>query len=266
MSSETRFAGSIPEIYDRHIGPVLFEPYALDLAERVPRSSTRVLEVAAGTGRVTRRVLERLAENARVVATDLNPPMLERAAVLITDPRVTWQPADAQALPFPDGAFDTLTCQFGVMFVPDKPLAMREMHRVLAPGGLALVSVWDDRAKNPMSERLHQRAIALMPENPPAFMRVPFSMPDPNTLRELATAAGFVDVQVETVAKQGIAESAEHVAHGLVRGNPLWNQLEERGLDADAFQRELRDALAAEFGDRPCVSALSAHVLVARRP
>jgi ubiquinone/menaquinone biosynthesis C-methylase UbiE len=265
VSSETRFTGSIPEIYDRHMGPVLFEPYALDLAERLPSTAMQVLEVAAGTGRGTRHLLRKLGAGGRIVATDLNPPMLERAAAVVTDARVTWQPADAQQLPFADGAFDAVACQFGLMFVPDKPRALREMHRVLAPGGVLLVTVWDALAKNPMSERLHHLALALMPENPPAFMGLPFSMPDASVLRDLAVAAGFADAQVETVAKVGVAESAEHVAFGLVRGNPLWNQLVERGLDADSFQKSVADALRREFGDAPCRSALSAHVLTARR-
>src|SRR5262249_46580178 len=139
MGSEvTRFVGPIPSLYERHLGPVLFEPYARDVALRLPAGTKRVLEIAAGTGRVTRRLLEVLAPDAVLVATDLNEPMLDVAKQHITDARVQWQAADAQALPFGDAGFDAVVCQFGLMFVPDKIAALREMHRVLRPGGTLL--------------------------------------------------------------------------------------------------------------------------------
>ncbi|MBL0214440.1 MAG: class I SAM-dependent methyltransferase, partial [Myxococcales bacterium] len=127
-SPATAFIGSIPELYDRHLGPVLFEPYAIEIARRLAPGTARVLEIAAGTGRVSRHLLSALPPTGRLLATDLNEPMLSRAAQVITDPRVTWSAADAQALPFGDGEFDAVVCQFGLMFVPDKPRAVREMR------------------------------------------------------------------------------------------------------------------------------------------
>jgi len=264
MSYVPRFIGPIPELYDRHLGPVIFEPYARDLAARIPSSTRRLLEIAAGTGRVTRHLLATLPGDAELVATDLNQPMLDEARRrLPDDPRLRMQVADAQALPFDDAAFDVVTCQFGLMFVPDKPLALREMRRMLRPGGTLLLSTWDVLARNPASRMIHELAFGELPENPPTFMQTPFSMPDPIALRGLVEAAGFATVKVETVAQVGEATSADDLAIGMVRGNPLWNQLVERGIDGDTFQRRVAESLRDAFGDAPCRSALSAHVATA---
>lgn len=264
MSSDvTRFVGSIPELYDRHLGPVLFDPYARDLARRLPAAVRRVLEIAAGTGRVTRQLVTRLAGDGELVATDLNEPMLAEARRHVADARVRWQTADAQALPLPDESFDAVACQFGLMFVPDKALALREMRRVLRPGGLALVSTWDALERNPATQVLQELAFASFPADPPRFMLTPFSMPDPEQLRQLARDAGFAEARVDTVAATGEAASAAHLATGFVRGNPLWNQLVERGVDAPAFEAKVTAELVRHFGDSPCRSALSAHVLTA---
>lgn len=264
MSSYTSFVGSIPERYDRHLGPVLFEPYARDLARRVPAGARRGLEIAAGTGRVTRHLVAALPADGELVATDLNEPMLAEAQRWVRDPRVRWQVADAQALPLPAATFDVVACQFGLMFVPDKPAAAREMRRVLRPGGVALVSTWDRLEANPATAVLHRLACAEVPADPPQFMTVPFSMFDVAALRALFLDAGFADVEVETVAAVGDAASATDLAIGFVRGNPLWNQLVERGVDAAAFEAKVTAALADAFGDAPCRSALSAHVVTAR--
>lgn len=259
MSEPPRFVGSIPELYDRHMGPVLFEPYAIETARRLPASAHRVLEIACGTGRVTRHLL---ARGVDVVATDLNPPMIERAREVVGDhPHVTWRAADAQALPFGDGEFDAAVCQFGIMFVPDKPLAVREMRRVLRPGGTLLLSTWDHHANNPASHWLHLHASTKVPSA--AFQAVPFSMGDTRALRDLVAGAGFGHVEVETIACMGEAVSAADLATGFVRGNPLWNQLVEAGADAEAFQRSVAEGLAEQFGDHPCLTPMSAHVATA---
>ncbi|MBK9036537.1 MAG: methyltransferase domain-containing protein [Myxococcales bacterium] len=262
-ASATAFVGSIPELYDRHLGPVLFEPYARELARRLPPGPLRILEIAAGTGRLTRQLLAALPATGAVIATDLNPPMLVEAAQRITDARVTWRQADAQALPLAAGEVDVVACQFGLMFVPDKAQAVREMRRVLRPGGRALISTWDALGRNVASRILHALAVALAPDDPPAFMLTPFSMFDPAALHALFGAAGFAEVRVETVEVIGESPSAADFAIGLVRGNPLWLQLVERGVDAPAFERQVTAALVAEFGDCPCRHPLSAHVVTA---
>lgn len=261
--SDTAFIGSIPELYDRHLGPVLFEPYASEIARRLPPEASRVLEVAAGTGRVSRHLLKALPAAGTLLATDLNDAMLVRAAELITDARVTWRTADAQVLPVGDGEVDAVVCQFGLMFVPDKPLALREMRRVLRKGGRLLLGTWDHLDRNEASKLLHALAIATFPSDPPLFMLTPFSMCDREALRALVAGAGFSKVEVETVEVIGESESAGDFATGMVRGNPLWNQLVERGVDAPAFERAVATALAARFGDRPCRTPLSAHIVTA---
>ncbi|MCX5742727.1 MAG: methyltransferase domain-containing protein, partial [Proteobacteria bacterium] len=168
-ASTTAFVGSIPELYDRHLGPVLFEPYALDLVGRLPAGATRVLEVAAGTGRVSRHLLRALPAEGTLLATDLNEAMIARAQQLIADPRVTWQAADVQALPMGDGLFDAVVVQFGLMFVPDKPLALREVRRVLRPGGRLLLNTWDHLARNEATAILHHLAMEAFPDDPPRF-------------------------------------------------------------------------------------------------
>ncbi|HTL34302.1 MAG TPA: methyltransferase domain-containing protein [Kofleriaceae bacterium] len=256
-----QFAGSIPETYETYFAPVLFEPYSRELARRIPPEATRILEIAAGTGRLSRRLLDNMPARTELVVTDLHQPMLDVASSRIHDSRARFQQADMLELPFIDGTFDAVFCQFGLMFAPDKPLAMREMHRVLRPGGTLVVAVWDTLANNPASELLHRMAFALMPDDPPVFMARPFSMADSQEL--LALAQDFASAHVDTVMLPGVSESASHFATGLVRGNPLYNQLVERRIDADAFQAQVAAALASEFGDSPCKSQLSAHILTA---
>ncbi|MGH7879682.1 MAG: class I SAM-dependent methyltransferase, partial [Candidatus Binataceae bacterium] len=143
------FAGSIPEFYERLMVPLMFEPYARDLAARLSGTGAReFLELAAGTGVVTRALASQLALDGRIVATDLNQSMLDHAKTRLADKRVTWRQADAQALPFDDESFDALACQFGVMFFPDKVHAYKEARRVLKPGGRYVFNSWDQIADN----------------------------------------------------------------------------------------------------------------------
>lgn len=258
----TAFVGSIPELYDRHLGPVFFEPYAIDLAGRLPASARRVLEVAAGTGRVTRHLAPKVDE---LVVTDLNEAMLARAREVVTDARVEWRAADMQALPFVDDSFDAVVGQFGLMFVPDKAAAIRELRRVVRPGGVVLLSTWNDVTKNGAALVAHEQALAAFPDNPPQFYLVPFSLPDARAVCGLFEADGFA-VEVDTVDVTGSAVSAADLAIGLVRGNPIALQLTERGLDMAGYEARVAEALVARFGDHPCRVPLSAHVFVATRP
>jgi ubiquinone/menaquinone biosynthesis C-methylase UbiE len=261
-SDTTRFSGSVPELYERHLGPVLFEPYARDLARRVPAAAQSVLEIAAGTGRLTRQLLAALPDS-EVVATDLNAAMLEEARRQIGDTRVQWRTADVQALPFEPASYDAVACQFGLMFVPDKALAMREMRRVLAPHGTLLVNAWDAIERNAAQCLVHQLACEQFPDDPPRFLETPFAMPRPDELVALARAAGFAAAHVQTVAQVAVADDAADFTTGLVRGTPLWHQLVERGVDAADFEARVSARLVGQFGDKPCRSPLSAHVLIA---
>ena len=261
------FTGSIPENYDRHLGPVLFEPYARDLARRVPAGEgTRVLEVACGTGIVTRHLRERLAAGARFVATDLNQPMIDHARRKLQGARgIDWQQADACALPFPDKSFDTVVCQFGLMFVPDKPQALREARRVLANGGTLLLSVWDSLERNTFAKAAHEKIASFFPSDPPTFYQVPFSLYQTDALKEMASGAGFTDVRIDAVSFQGESPSARDLATGLVEGNPVGTMIRERKVAPVAEIIEaVATIVAQKFGDRPVRIPLHAFVLTAR--
>jgi SAM-dependent methyltransferase len=141
----TGFVGNIPENYDRGLGPIIFADYAGHTARLVAGyAPSRVLETGAGTGIVTRRLRDLLPATTRLIATDLNPPMLEVARKKFRpDEPIEFQHADAMALPFADASFDAVVCQFSVMFFPEKEKSYREAYRVLAPGGRYVFSVWD---------------------------------------------------------------------------------------------------------------------------
>ena len=262
-----RFIGSIPENYDRHLGPVLFEPYARDLARRLDlKEGARVLEIACGTGIVTRHLIDRLPPKGRLVATDLNEPMIQHARGKMPNAKgVEWKQADACALPFEDASFDAIVCQFGLMFVPDKPLAMKEARRVLAPGGLCLMSVWDSLERNQFARIAHETINSFFVTDPPTFYQVPFSLHRADALRALATDAGFAEVRVEPVSLQGESASARSLATGLVEGNPVGNTIRERGgIREDEAIEAVAKVLGRDFGEAPARMLLHALVLSAR--
>jgi SAM-dependent methyltransferase len=228
-ATDAKFAGSIPALYDRHLTPMLFEPYARDIAERVAAlAPRRVLETAAGTGAVTRALIEALPE-VEIVATDLNQAMLDVAAAQLSSPSLSFRQADAQALPFADGEFDLVLCQFGAMFFPDRVGAYREARRVLRPGGRFLFNVWDSLDANPASRRVAEAVAGLFPDDPPSFLgRVPFGYHDRAAIAADLEAAGFGDVQIETVAKRSRLATAYGAAAGLCQGSPLRLEIEQR--------------------------------------
>ncbi|HYV84540.1 MAG TPA: methyltransferase domain-containing protein [Patescibacteria group bacterium] len=269
-----RFVGSIPENYDRYLGPVLFEPYARDLAGRLRASDgARVLELACGTGIVTRRLRERMPASARLVATDLNEPMLEIARRRLAGAAgVEWRQADACELPFPPASFDAVVCQFGLMFVPDKAAAVREARRVLVPGGQFLFNTWDSIDRNPFARIAVATLREMVPIDPPTFYDVPFSMHDRAAIAALLKDGGFgagandrAPALVEEVALQGESPTARDLATGLIEGNPVGPSLRERGgVSTDALRDALAAALAREMGERPARAALRALVVSAR--
>src|SRR5262245_50546014 len=179
--NDSAFAGSIPQNYQRHMVPLLFEPYARDLARRVAEGNPgAILETAAGTGALTRAMAALLPPDTRIVATDLNPPMLAIAqAEQAQDGRIEWREANAIALPFEDGSFDRVACQFGAMFFPDKVQGYQEARRVLKPGGHFFFNVWDRISENEFADVVTQALATLFPQDPPRFMaRIPHGYHD----------------------------------------------------------------------------------------
>ncbi len=262
------FTGSIPEIYDRHLGPLLFRDYAADLAGRVrwPVAAGQVLEVAAGTGILTEHLLSRMPPQVALTATDLNPPMLAVAERRLAGRPVTWQVVDATALPFADQSVDAVVCQFGVMFFPDKPQALREARRVLRPGGQLLFSVWGSWDENGFARMVNDTIAGFFPADPPGFYRVPFSLADPETLRALVLEAGFPAPVITEVTRVARAPSAADAAEGMVRGNPVISAIEERGgAAADAIVAAVAETLATHFGDHPLRLQTLTRVVETRR-
>jgi len=243
-ASDTVFAGSIPGLYDRYLGPLLFQPYAEEVARRAQRFMPgHVLETAAGTGIVT-EALHRALSDANIVATDLNPAMLEVAAQRIRSDKVSFEAADAQDLRFADATFDLVVCQFGVMFFPDKVRANSEARRVLRDGGRYLTVIWDSVERNPGSDEIGRAVAALFPDNPPHFIdRTPFGYSDVAQIERDLIAAGFADVELETVEKRSRAASARDVAIGMCCGSPLRSEIEER--DPAMLDRAVDAAAAA---------------------
>jgi SAM-dependent methyltransferase len=268
-SDASKFSGAVPKNYETYLVPLLFAPFAEVLAARVlglrPR---RVLEVAAGTGALTRAMASRLPQDVEIVATDLNPPMLEHAAAIGTARPVEWRPADAQRLPFGDAEFDVVVCQFGVMFLPDKPGAYAQARRVLQPGGHYVFSSWNSLGENELAETVQQALAVLFPGSPPRFMeRTPHGYHDAaRIVRDLA-AGGFPGApRVETLSLRSRAPSARHAAIAYCQGTPLRDEIEAAG---GASLEEATDAaaraIAERFGPGPIDAKMGAHVIVAAR-
>jgi ubiquinone/menaquinone biosynthesis C-methylase UbiE len=225
----------------------------------------RVLETAAGTGIVTRALLRSLAAGASVVATDLNQPMLDHAAKQVSSSRVSWQKADAQALPFPDGTFDAVVCQFGVMFFPDKQKAYREARRMLKPGGRFIFNVWDRIEHNEFADLVTTAVAEMFAGDPPRFLaRTPHGYHDKRAVIAEVKSAGFGNVAVETVTRRSVAPSCRDPAIGYCQGTPLRNEIEAR--DANRLVEATEAAasrISARFGNGPVNGMIQAHVITA---
>ncbi|MDE2299110.1 MAG: methyltransferase domain-containing protein [Burkholderiales bacterium] len=267
--SDTVFAGSIPELYESHLVPLIFEPYAADLARRVAAlAPTRVLETAAGTGVVTRAMARALPASAELVATDLNPPMLDRAAAVGTPRPVRWQQADALHLPFDDASFDVVACQFGVMFFPDKARAFSEARRVLRRGGVLLFSVWDRIEDNELADTVTAALAALYPADPPRFMaRTPHGYFDHEAIAADLASAGFAAApRFETMAARSRAASARLAAIAYCQGTPLRSEIEARaGVGLAEATAVCAAALAERYGEGPVDAKIQAHIVTVQR-
>jgi len=264
IGSDAVFAGSVPELYDTQMVPLIFEPYAEQLAQRAAAlQPARVLETAAGTGVVTRALARALPARAEIVATDLNQPMLDRAASVGTQRPVRWQQADAMQLPFDAASFDLVVCQFGAMFFPDRPHAFGEARRVLRPGGVFLFDVWDRIEENDFADVVTNALAALFPADPPRFMaRTPHGYHDRDLIARDLAAAGFSAApSIETVAARSRAASAGIAAIAYCQGTPLRGEIEARGASLGEATAAATAALAARFGSGPVDGKIQAHIV-----
>ncbi len=266
MTTDTVFSGSIPSLYDRYLGPLIFETYAEDLAKRLAAlNAERVLETAAGTGIVTRALLRSLPAGASIVATDLNQPMLDHAAGQVPSGRVSWQKADAQALPFPDRAFDAMVCQFGVMFFPDKQQAYREARRVLKPGGHFIFNVWDGIEYNEFADLVSTAVADMFADDPPRFLaRTPYGYHEQQAVIAEVRSAGFTNVAVETLTRRSVAPTCRDPAIGFCQGSPLRSEIEARDANRLAEATEAAASkISTRFGNGPVDGMMQAHVITA---
>lgn len=267
--TDKAYTGSIPPLYEEYLVPLIFEPYAVDLADRLaPRPLTRVLEIAAGTGVATRRLASVLPDTVALVATDLNQAMLDQASRVGTPRPVLWRQADAMDLPFADGEFDAVVCQFGMMFPPDRAKAYSEARRVLRPGGVFVFSVWDRIEDNEFADVVTTAVEPLFPDDPPRFLaRTPHGYHDLAAIERDLKAGGFGEPpRIATVAARSRAASARIPAIGYCHGTPLRNEIEAGGdMLLDAATDLAEQAIARRFGPGPVDGKIQAHVVTVER-
>jgi len=260
------FVGSIPAAYDRYLGPMFFAPHADDLVGRFDWSASRdVLELAAGSGIATERLRSALPAAARLTATDLNAAMLDLAQARMPGADVTWQTADAMALPFPAGAFDDVVCQFGIMFFPDKLHACREVQRVLRPRGRFIFNVWGPLSANPIARITNDVVPRYFKHDAPDFYQVPFGFHDESVLRETLRSAGFEDITLTPVDLVAHSPSALDAATGTVTGNPVIDAIRDRATaPAETVIAAVAEALAAAGGAAPMVLPMRSILVMGR--
>jgi ubiquinone/menaquinone biosynthesis C-methylase UbiE len=267
LESDKVFAGSVPENYDRYMVPLIFAPYAADFAQRAASfSPAAVLEIAAGTGVVTRALAPKLATSANYIVTDLNQPMLDYAASRqAPDRRIKWRQADALALPFENAAFDLVCCQFGAMFFPDRRSAYREAKRVLKRGGHFLFNVWDRIEENVFADDVTNALARMFPDDPPRFLaRTPHGYHDTALIRSELQDAGFSRVVIETKAEQSRASSPRIPAVAYCQGTLLRNEIEARDADKlEAATDYAASAIADRHGRGEVAAKIQAHVILA---
>ena len=259
------FAGSIPKFYETHLVPLLFESYAADLVNRLAsRSLSRVLEVAAGTGVVTPALASLLPERVSIVATDLNQPMLDQASALGTKRPVEWREADAMQLPFQDGTFDAVVCQFGVMFFPDKAKALSEAHRVLRPHGVLIFNVWDRLEESEFAHTVTTALASLFPEEPPRFLaRTPYGYHEHASIEQDLVSSGFIaPPEIITLGARSRAKSPRDPAIAFYQLTPLRNEIEARGASRLAEATDVAaEAIGRRFGRGDVDGKMQAHVV-----
>ncbi len=269
VATDRQFAGSIPEFYDRFMVPLIFEPFARDLAERVSKSApAEVLETAAGTGVLTRALSSRLSAKAHMIVTDLNQPMLDFAKQRHgRNDRIEWKQADALALPFKDQSVDVVVCQFGAMFFPDKIAGFKEAHRVLKVGGHFIFNVWDRISENDFADVITQALATFFPNDPPRFLaRTPHGYHDAETIREELQKAGFTKITVDAVDARSKAPSPLDPAVAYCQGTPLRGEIEARDASKlDEATKYAAEAVARRFGHGSVDGRIRALVITATR-
>lgn len=252
---------AIPGKYERYLGPYLYEPYAIYTAGMIKNSPQFVLELAAGTGRVTRHIAEKIGNHAKLIATDINQGMLDIAMKQVDATNVEYLVADSQDLPFPENSFDCVICQFGFMFLPDRQKGFNEAMRVLKPGGQFIFVTWDKAENNITLSISQQTVISYLKDAPPPFYARPYSMHDPVELQNHLTVAGFLNAKIERVALYGACPTAMDAAIGFVEGNAIIHEILKEGVDLlDTIKAEIVERINSQVSIDPVKSKLHAWV------
>ncbi|MCH5598567.1 class I SAM-dependent methyltransferase [Niabella ginsengisoli] len=245
--------------YDRFFGPLFFEPYAIEVVKRIdPALVSIVLELATGTGRVTRHIRDRISTKAKLIASDISEDMLSVAKKKLRKLDIDWQHIDAQQLPFSDNSLDLIVCCFGYMFVPDKPKAFAEAYRVLKPGGQLLFTTWDKLENNGASYTSRSIAKKYLDEPLPKSYNLATSMHDESVIEALLRDAGFEKISIEKVELFATSRTAKEAANGLVAGD-IYEDIKKRNPAwIEEIKIKLEKELAEKFGAAPMTAPMSA--------
>jgi len=259
------FSGSIPQHYDEYLGPLFFEPYAIEVVGRIAPSGVKLaVELASGTGRVTRHLRARLSSTAKLVASDISEDMLAIAKEKLKTEKIDWQIIDAENLPFPGDSVDLIVCCFGYMFVPNKEKAFREAFRVLKAGDMFIFSTWDNLESNQVSFVYRNIAKKYLPDPLPDSYNLPFSMNDESEIKNLLEKAGFKKIKIETLQKTCVSHSAHQAAEGLSQGGLIYNEIMKRNPEwMTEIKISLEKQLAEKFGKAPMKASMSAIIVQA---
>lgn len=254
------FSGAIPRHYEEYLGPMFFEPYAIEVSKRIDPSAVHLaLELASGTGRLTRHLRNIIPLNAKLIASDISPDMLTVAREKLQSLNIEWQIIDAQNLPFDDNSIDVVVCCFGYMLVPDKLKAYAEAYRVLRRAGMLLFATWDKLEHNAASYVYRTVAKKYLTEPLPETFKLPFSMNDDKEIRKDLQQVGFSRIMIERVEKMSVSSSAKEAASGLAQGGSIYNEIMKRNPAwVDEIKEAVEKELAEKFGTAPMKAPMSA--------
>ena len=259
-SSSFDSPGEGASYYDNFLGPLFFEPYAKEVGKRIDPSKVSIaLEIAAGTGRVTRHIREHIAASAKLIATDISGDMLAEAKKKLSHLDIEWQNTDAQQLPFSDNSIDLVICCFGYMFVPDKPKAFAEAYRVLKPQGMFLFTTWDKLEHNAVSYISRLLAEKYLKEPLAESYNLAVSMSDEVAIRKLLEDAGFSKIIIQKAEQFSVCSTAKEAATGLVEGGFIFKEIRQNNPEwMDEVKSKLEKELAKKFGAAPMIAPMSA--------
>ncbi|MFL6483724.1 MAG: class I SAM-dependent methyltransferase [Nitrososphaera sp.] len=247
------------EIYEQHLVPAMFEPFARDLIKLCNiKRYERILDVACGTGIVSRLAIDYVnASVGKVVGIDINPIMLNMARRCSIGRNIEWKEGSALSLPFPDGSFDLVICQQGLQFMPDRNKAVREMNRVLISGsnredkhssyGRLVLSVWTSIKDSPGFSILQRLLLDTISNEAATILQLPHSLSDIKELVSLVRAAGFNKILSKEITKTISFPSVEEFVIGYTNGSMLASYFNDNENVDDISKNELLNRASSEL-------------------